>query len=438
MSNKKHLKLNERVAIEQMLKDKKSFAHIARSLSKSPSTISKEVRSHMVFRRTGTKRRKYNSCKFRFTCTRSSLCTPCHSERKYSLCRNCSMCNRFCNDYVQDLCTRLLSPPYVCNGCGKITFCTLEKRFYYADSAHTEYRTVLSESRSGIALSEDELTALDSLISPLLKKNQSPHHIYVNNADSLCVSERSIYRLIDAHALSATNLDLPRKVRFKARKKARTVKIDKKCRIGRDFNCYTSFMENNPDTPVVQLDSVIGKKGGKTLLTIHFVKAEFMLAFLRERNDSQSVIDIFNMIYERLGSNDFRRLFPVCLTDNGTEFSNPLKLEFDDTLSRRTRIFYCDPSAPFQKGSMERNHEFIRLFFPKGRSNFENVSQEQISLMMDHINSYSRESLADRSPYEVFAFLYGEQILELLNCHKVSPNEITLNKTIFRNEVESC
>ena len=195
-------------------------------------------------------------------------------------------------------------------------------------------------------------------------------------------------------------------------------------------------MEKRPDFPVVQLDSVEGKKGGKVLLTIHFTKSEMMLAFLREHNDSKSVIAVFNFLFELLGSELFTQIFKVCLTDNGSEFSNPKAIEFDSEENRRTYIFYCDPSAPYQKGSAERNHEFIRHFIPKG-TDLEPYSQEDISLMMDHINSYSRESLGNRSPYDVFAFLYGEKILDLLKCQRIPPQDVTLNKSIFRKEVQS-
>ncbi len=248
------------------------------------------------------------------------------------------------------------------------------------------------------------------------------------------VSERTLYRLIDARVLSARNLDLPRKVRFSARKNRVHVKVDKTCRIGRDFDAFKEYISANPDSLIVQLDSVEGIKGSKVLLTIHFVKAEFMLAFLRDHNDSQSVIDIFDSLYQSLGLEQFKNLFQLCLADNGSEFSNPTAIEFDKEHNQRTRIFYCNPSAPYQKGSAERNHEFIRYFIPKG-TDLAHYTQAQISLMMDHINSYGRGSLLDKSPYDMFAFLYGEDILRILECHKIPPNDVTLNKSIFRKEV---
>lgn len=436
MANNKHLTLDNRFTIETMLNNKSSFKAIADALDKDPSTISKEVRSHLTFKRIGGFRLNYNSCALRFQCQKSHICTTCHSERKFTRCKRCSMCNRFCKDFQMQTCTRLLKPPYVCNGCGQRCECSLEKRFYSARDAEKEYRMVLSEARCGVSLSEAEIRHLDEIITPLIRKKQSPHHICVTNRDSIMVSERTIYRLIDSRTISAMNMDLPRKIRYSARRQTVHVKVDKSCRTGRDYDSFTSYMAAHPDLPITQLDSVEGKKGGKVLLTIHFVKAELMLAFIREHNDSQSVIDIFERLYLELHPDNFVEIFKVCLADNGSEFSNPKAIEFDRHGNLRTRIFYCNPSAPYQKGSAERNHEFIRMFIPKG-SDMEQFTQDDISLMMDHINSYSRESLGNKCPYEMFTFLYGQKILDLLGCHRIPPQDVTLSRSVFRKEVQS-
>ena len=186
--------------------------------------------------------------------------------------------------------------------------------------------------------------------------------------------------------------------------------MDKACRIDRDYACFQQYMKEHPDTPVIELDSVEGIKGGKVLLTVHFVKCEMMLAFLREHNTAQSVIDVFDALYDGLGQASFCKIFRLLLADNGSEFSDPKKIEFDKAGNRRTILFYCDPSAPFQKGSAERNHEFIRSFIPKGKD-IGRYTQTDITLMMNHINSYARESLGDKCPYEVFRYFYGDELL---------------------------
>ena len=432
---KKHLTLQDRQSIEQLLNSKKTFTEIASVLGKNKSTIAREVRGRAEYFRTGAQGQAYNSCKKRYGCEKVHICPKCNSPKKFKACRRCSICNLHCPDFEKEVCPRLQKPPYVCNGCGKRTFCTLEKRMYLANDAHDEYRTVLCESRNGLSYTEEQLLQFDRLISPLIRQGQSPHHVYITNDDSIMVSERTIYRLIDSRVISAKNLDLPRKVRFKPRRKKKDFKVDKKCRIGRDFNCFQKFMEEYPDTPVIQLDSVEGKIGGKVLLTIHFVKCEMMLAFLRDSNTAKSVVDIFDSLYQGLGETEFKKIFRVCLADNGSEFTNPAAIEFDPTDGiRRTRLYYCDPNAPYQKGSAERNHEFIRCFIPKG-VDLEHYSQDDITLMMNHINSYSRESLGNKCPYDVFRFFYGDELLHLVKCVTIPPQLVTLNKSIFKKEV---
>jgi IS30 family transposase len=212
-------------------------------------------------------------------------------------------------------------------------------------------------------------------------------------------SEKTIYNYIDACLFDVRNIDLPRKVKFRERYKKPEFKVDKGCRIGRNYEDFNAFLDKNPDTPVVQMDSVIGIKGGKCLLTIHFVDTSLMLAFIRDVNTSQSVIDIFNELESILGKSTFRQLFPVILTDNGSEFSNPKAIEYGPEKygGFRTRIFYCDAGRPYQKGAIEVNHELIRRVLSKGTS-FNNLTQEDISLMMNHINSYKRKKLNNRTP----------------------------------------
>ncbi|WP_406547380.1 IS30 family transposase [Succinimonas sp.] len=435
MNQRKHLTLQDRQTIELMLNAKKDFTEIARAIGKYKGTISREVRTHAEYIRVGAIGVGYNACKNRYECQKARICFRCESPRKFKHCRRCSLCNQRCPDFEKEICPRHSKPPYVCNGCGKRTFCTLEKRIYASSKAHEEYRDLLSSSRTGCSYAEEEILRLDRLISPLIQRGQSPHHVYATNNDSIMVSERTIYRLIDSSTISARNLDLPRKVKFKARRKKKEYKVDKACRIGRDFSCFQRFMDENPSLPVIQLDTVEGKKGGKALLTVHFVMCEMMLAFLRDANTAKSVSDIFDMLYRELGADEFRSIFRVCLADNGSEFSNPSAIEFDPVDSlRRTRVFYCDPNAPYQKGSAERNHEFIRRFIPKG-VDIGQYTQDDITLMMNHINSYSRESLGNKCPYDAFRFFYGDKLLILLGCTTIPPHQITLNKAVFRREV---
>lgn len=435
MNKNKHLTIEERRIIAECLSEGASFKAIGKKLERDCTTISKEVKKHITRLQTGAMGKPFNNCQHRFSCKESWLCSECTYRRSVKNCRFCNKCNSVCKKYTPVACEKLIKPPYVCNGCPEKHFkCTLEKHMYIPKDAQSKYELTLHEARTGINLTEEEVKHLDRLFSPLIKKQQSIHHICMNHRDSVMVSESTIYRLINYNLFEARNIDMPRKVRFAPRKKRKDYKVDKKCRIGRTFEDYKSFIGKYPNMPLTQMDSVEGRKGGKVLLTIHFVKTECMLAFLRDTNDSKSVIDSINHLYQTLGSETFCSIIPILLGDNGSEFSNPAAIEFDEDKNRRTHVFYCDPSAPGQKGSCERNHEFIRMFIPKGRS-MDDFTQDMIDRMMNNINSYGRPSLGNKCPYEMMAFMYGEDVPKNLGMKRIAPDDVTLNPSIWNKEV---
>lgn len=414
----KHLSLDERLDIEKYLNQNKSFKEIGILVNKNCTTISREIRNHYVTKNTGCIGRRFNNCIYRATCPNRG--------------KDCNLHN--CTEFKEEKCPLLNKPPYICNGCEKKHLCTLTKHLYDAVYSHREYIDNLSETREGILIDQSEIDYLNEILSPLVKKqNQSIHHAVINNKNKIMFSEKTIYKLIDLGLLEIKNIDLPKKVRFRRRNKKTTVyKVDKNCLEGRRYEDFLDYMEKHPDTPMVEMDTVEGKKGGKVLLTLHFVNCSLMLAFLREHNDAQSVIDIFNSLQKILGLDKFKELFVIILTDNGSEFSNPKEIEFDmETGKQRTQIFYCHPSSPHEKGSCEVNHELIRRILPKGTS-FDNLSQEDINLMMSHINSYKRKKLNDKSPFEIFSTFYGKNTLNKLGINKINPNEVNLSEQLLK------
>ena len=429
MAKNKHLTNDERLQIECLLGEQTPLKQIAAKLDKHPATISREVRARAIIVDKGARYRIRNRCVRRADCNRYNLCedkTQC-SRR----CSACNLCNEICPDFEEQICGKLYEPPYVCNGCLEEFQCVLRKKYYINKKAHEAYREMLVESRVGANITEDELLDLNEMVSPLLRRGQSVHHIVVSDPDNFNISERSIYRYVDGGLLTARNIDMPRVCRMKPRKSKSVIhKVDSGCRIGRTYIEYKAFMKETP-VSVVEMDSVIGRIGGKVLLTLMLTSCDFMLAFIRERNTSQSVVDRFDMLYQTLGTQSFKTLFPLLLTDNGSEFSNPLKLEFDSGGIRRTRVFYCDPNASFQKPHVEVNHELIRRILPKGKS-FDNLEQDDINLMMSHVNSYAREKLGDKSPLDLFGFLYGQELLGKLGIRKVPANEVFLKPSLLK------
>lgn len=429
MAKNIHLSLSDRIIIEAGLRERRSFSAIAAELGKDPTTISKEVRAHIKLNQAGG----YNPCMIRKDCKHyGDLCHPC----KFTYgkpCHSCYLtkCFDVCQNFQPALCSKLDKPPYVCNGCQQRQTCKLERHLYEAKFAQKEYEAIRSESRQGFAVTPAELERIDQIISPLIKKGQSIHQICVNNADEIMLDERTIYNYVDAGLLSVGNIDLPRKVRYKVRKKKPPVRVDKQCHLGRTYEDFLEYTAANPDVPIVEIDSVEGRKGGKVLLTVFFRNSNLMLAFLRGRNTARSVTEVFEWLYETLGHEQYCRLFPIILTDRGSEFTDPVSIECTKLGEIRSRVFYCDPQRSDQKGGCEVTHEFIRRILPKGTS-FDSLQQRDILLMMSHINSYTRKKLNNQSANRLFSFLYGETILPNLGIQDIPANDINLTPRLLK------
>lgn len=429
MAKNIHLSLSDRIIIEAGLRERRSFSAIAAELGKDPTTISKEVRAHIKLNQAGG----YNPCMIRKDCKHyGDLCHPC----KFTYgkpCHSCYLtkCFDVCQNFQPALCSKLDKPPYVCNGCQQRQTCKLERHLYEAKFAQKEYEAIRSESRQGFAVTPAELERIDQIISPLIKKGQSIHQICVNNADEIMLDERTIYNYVDAGLLSVGNIDLPRKVRYKVRKKKPPVRVDKQCHLGRTYEDFLEYTAANPDVPIVGIDSVEGRKGGKVLLTVFFRNSNLMLAFLRDRNTARSVTEVFEWLYETLGHEQYCRLFPIILTDRGSEFTDPVSIECTKLGEIRSRVFYCDPQRSDQKGGCEVTHEFIRRILPKGTS-FDSLQQRDILLMMSHINSYTRKKLNNQSANRLFSFLYGETILPNLGIQDIPANDINLTPRLLK------
>lgn len=156
-----------------------------------------------------------------------------------------------------------------------------------------------------------------------------------------------------------------------------------------------------------------------------------MLAFIMDSCSQIAVKEVIDKLYEILGHDVFKLSFPVILTDNGSEFKSPEALELDSEGNQRTKIFYCNPMASYQKPHVEKNHEYIRYIIPKGTS-FDNRTQEDITLMMSHINSTARASLNGNSPFKLAQMLLDNSLLDKLSLKHIVADDVHLKPALFK------
>jgi len=427
--NQKHLTLEDRLYIEHNLDEGKSFKDIAKYICKDPTTISKEIRKHRVENKhnIGSFISPHNSCVKRFNCKLRNVCekiTIC--DRK---CASCIKCNHVCKQFIKERCHRIEKAPYVCNGCDKPRHrCSISIKYdYNAKYAHRIYRETLSESREGINMSRSELHQLDMTVTPLIMQGQSPYQVQ-NNHSELNRSVRTLYQYLDDGILTARNIDLKRKVKFKPRKTRRTYITDRSVFKNRTYDDFVAHKCKR----VVEMDTVLSaRESKKTILTFFLKEEKLFLAFLINRCTKGEVIQVFDRLEKRLGTYDFLTIFETILTDRGSEFADPGRLETGCFGIERTSIYYCDPMRSSQKGAVENTHNILRTILPKGVS-FEYLTQWDINLIVNHINSMPRASLNGQTPYQLALKRYGIEILNNLQLKPISPDEVNLTPKLIK------
>ena len=238
----KHLCFDERVAIQEGLDLGKSISWIAQAIGRSKSTVSREVQA-----RCSIIEARGNVCLHRKECDLPKGCKTKNCETPYNCSSGCALCRRGCPDFEEEYCPHRENLRDFCNSCKK-QHCRFGRRIYSARDAQKQYEQSLSDSRKGISLTEAELEHLDRVVSRKILQGISVPVICMELADVLPVSERTIYTYIDMGLLGVSNLELRRTVQRKLRKKTGPVlRVDKKCHVGRTYEDYQTYLENNPD-----------------------------------------------------------------------------------------------------------------------------------------------------------------------------------------------
>ena len=395
-SNKnKHLTLDERLEIQDGLYHSQTFQEIAACIHKDPCTVSKEVRKHLNKQPSSVVHRRKDG----------ELFSP--------------------------VCEKLKKPPYACNGCERRTSCHMDKYYYNAKLAQNAYQELLHEAREGIPLSKESFYTMDRLLSDGIKHGQHIYHILqVNRLD---VSIATVYRHLHKGYLSCSLIDMPRVVKFKARRKRPLEHIPHAIRKNRTYTDFQNFLSEQDLSHWVEMDTVIGSIGGKVIMTFDFTSCNFMFGILL---DSKTAASASAGIYYLKGLFSlagicFGDVFPVILTDNGGEFANVAAFEKNLDGTIESRIFFCNPMMSSEKPHVEKNHTLFRNICPKGTC-FDNLTQTNIDMIFSHVNSVARKSLNGRCPYDVFSFTYSNRIAALLGIRRIPDTDVIQSPLLLK------
>src|SRR5574344_1901776 len=395
MTNYCHLSYEDRKNIEDGLNNKKSINQVSKEINKSHSTVLREIDRNKVYYKPTT----WNNC--------SAVSTPCEKLNK---------------------------TPYVCNGCKSRSGCRKERFTYYARKADDSYKELISYCRQGIDLITEDVYNINKIITPLVKKGQTINHLYINHPEILNFSKSTFYRYINNGVFEFKPLNFPRIVKYKKRKNnKRRTRQEREILNNRKYEDFIEFTAKNSELNIVEMDTVEGlMSDSKCILTLFWRKSNFMLMFLLESQTTDEVTRVFEYLQQTLLEDDYKQLFQVILTDNGHEFYDVNNIEYNHKTGEYiSHLFFCDPSASWQKGGIEKNHEFIRYVLPK-KTTFKNLTQNDCNRIANHINSLCRESLNNNCPFKAMLFLCNEQVLNTLNMYYIEPDEVQLNKNLIK------
>ena len=394
MTNFSHLCREQRNNIEHLIGLNKSFTYIANSINIDRTSVSKEI-----------KRNRY--IKFYNNPFDSNLIS--------------NSVNR---------CKKLQKPPYVCNNCPNKKYCINSKVYYNAKVAQDHYEQNLISSRSGVDISPEVIEQIENTIVPLIKdKKQSINQVYANHSDILYFSKTTFYKYVDLNVISLSNIDLPKKVKYKIRKRKTSNEYKRKLALlkGRTYDDFLTFSSEHPKMNICEMDTVEGTKSGKVFLTLLIRDTKFMFIRLLDKKNVVCVNKEIDKLKNILGIKLFSKVFRIILTDNGTEFFDPLHIELNyDNGYKTTNVFYCKPYSSFQKPNIERNHEYIRRVFPKGES-LNELTFNQVQKLETIINNIPRDKFNGKSPYEKTKEKYP-LLLEKLNYQYIQPDDVELTK----------
>ena len=386
-----HLTVQERIIIEKGIENGSTKAAIALTIGKDKSTVGKEIKKH---------RELVHKSSYKINCANMKNCSHNH------VCDNCA-------DFKPFTCNRRDRSPGACNGCSKYTHCRYDKYRYKADFSHKKYREDLVDSRTGINMSYEECKAMADIIVPLIKAGHSPYHIVTNHPE-LNISEKTLYNYIENgifREFGLLDIDLRIKTKRKITKRASNKykkREDKKYLNGRTYDDFINYTAENKNLSVVEMDTVYNNGStGPFMQTFKFLDYSFMFIVYQEEKTAKSMVEGVDFLEKILGEDLFSEEVAIIKTDRGSEFCDAEGFEKEENESRRTRIFYCDPMASGQKGSLENNHKEIRYICPK-ENDLKDLglnSQEKANLIVSHINSQSKEHLKGKSPLEVMEFM---------------------------------
>lgn len=245
---------------------------------------------------------------------------------------------------------------------------------------------------------------LQSVVAEKLRRDWSPEQIsrwllktYPHDPD-MHVSHETIYRTLYVQARGALKKDLVEHLRRS--NGVRRNRNAKRRGLGRGQIVDAVPISERPPEAADRAvpghwegDLLAGNKTSN-IATLVERKSRFVMLIRLPKRDTRSVMRALARRVQKLPSSLKKSL----TWDRGLEMAQHKSF----TVATDVQVYFCDPQSPWQRGSNENTNGLLRQYFPKGMD-LSNVTQRELDVVANKLNTRPRETLNWSTPAEVLA-----------------------------------
>ena len=151
----------------------------------------------------------------------------------------------------------------------------------------------------------------------------------------------------------------------------------------------------------LEIDTVIGKDHKGALVTVVDKRSRFTLI---KKVQSKQASEVSQALIEML--TPIKPILHTITSDNGKEFA----YHKDVSSALNTDFYFANPYHSWERGLNEHTNGLIRQYIPK-KSEFANISKEEIVTIQNRLNHRPRKSLNYKTPFEVFMKEFARQMV---------------------------
>ena len=211
------------------------------------------------------------------------------------------------------------------------------------------------------------------------------------------VSHETIYRSLFIQARGALKKELLAHLRSK-----RTIRRSKQASLKKNGLGQIKNMASIRERPASVEDravpghwegDLIAGSGNSYIATLVERHTRYVMLAKVKNKDTESVVSALIKQSKKLPV----ELYKSLTWDQGKELADHQRF----TLATDIKVYFCDPSSPWQRGSNENTNGLLRQYFPKG-TDLSVHSQAKLNAVARQLNERPRQTLEFETPAERF------------------------------------